>query len=77
MSCFPGSVPLDPQLSSSLEEGKNFMQMFPDSAAFSAINTICQTLLSNLEIAWTFFFCKHPKYSVTLHYSKGGNKCFE
>lgn len=51
MSCFAGSVPLDPLLTSSLEEGKNFIQSFPDSAAFSAISTICQTLLNNLEIA--------------------------
>ncbi|TNN03963.1 hypothetical protein fugu_000992 [Takifugu bimaculatus] len=49
-SVFLGSVPLDPLLSSSLEEGKDFIQSFPNSATFSAINSICQTLLNNLEI---------------------------
>lgn len=48
--CFSGSVPLDPQLSSSLEEGKDFIQSFPNSATFTAISSICQTLLNNLEI---------------------------
>lgn len=50
--CFSGSVPLDPQLSSSLEEGKDFIQSFPNSATFSAISSICQTLLNNLGIDW-------------------------
>lgn len=48
-SIFLGSVPLDPQLSTSIEEGKNFMQSFPDSATFSAISSICKTLLNSLQ----------------------------
>lgn len=44
-----GSVPLDPQLSTSIEEGKNFMQLFPESATFSALSSICKTLLNNLQ----------------------------
>lgn len=48
--CFSGAVPLDPLLSSSLEEGKDFIEAFPNSATFSAISNICQTLLNNLEI---------------------------
>ena len=46
-----GSVPLDPLLSRSIEEGKDFIQAFPDSATFSAINSIAQTLLSSLQKA--------------------------
>ncbi|KAI3364991.1 hypothetical protein L3Q82_001158 [Scortum barcoo] len=38
-STFLGSVPLDPLLSTSIEEGKDFTQSFPDSATFSAIST--------------------------------------
>lgn len=44
-----GSVPLDPQLSTSIEEGKNFMLSFPDSATFRAISSICKTLLDSLQ----------------------------
>ncbi|XP_042364525.1 LOW QUALITY PROTEIN: cytosolic Fe-S cluster assembly factor nubp2 [Plectropomus leopardus] len=50
-STFLGSVPLDPALSSSIEEGKDFMQSFPDSATFSSISSICQTLLNSLQTA--------------------------
>uniref|UniRef100_A0A4W6BIS0 NUBP iron-sulfur cluster assembly factor 2, cytosolic n=1 Tax=Lates calcarifer TaxID=8187 RepID=A0A4W6BIS0_LATCA len=49
-SVFLGSVPLDPQLSSSIEEGKDFIQSFPDSATFSAISSISQTLLNSLQM---------------------------
>ncbi|XP_076007903.1 cytosolic Fe-S cluster assembly factor nubp2 [Genypterus blacodes] len=48
-SPFLGSVPLDPQLTSCIEEGRDFMQEFPGSVTFTAINTICQTLLQNLR----------------------------
>uniref|UniRef100_A0A672FGF4 Nucleotide binding protein 2 n=1 Tax=Salarias fasciatus TaxID=181472 RepID=A0A672FGF4_SALFA len=44
-----GSVPLDPLLSASIEEGKDFLQSFPDSATFSAISSISQTLLNSLQ----------------------------
>lgn len=50
-SVFLGSVPLDPLLSTSIEEGKDFIQSFPDSATFSAISSISQTLLDSLQIA--------------------------
>ena len=52
--CVPGCVPLDPLLSSSLEGGGDFMKMFPESAAFSAITNICHTLLDTLGAAWWF-----------------------
>lgn len=46
-----GSVPLDPLLSASIEEGRDFAQSFPDSATFSAISSISQTLLNSLQSA--------------------------
>lgn len=46
-----GSVPLDPLLSSSIEEGKDFLQSFPESTTFSAISSISQTLLNSLHTA--------------------------
>ncbi|XP_068610617.1 cytosolic Fe-S cluster assembly factor nubp2 [Brachionichthys hirsutus] len=48
-SVFLGSVPLDPLLSSSIDEGKDFLQSFPDSATFRAISQISQTLLDSLR----------------------------
>ncbi|XP_071617229.1 cytosolic Fe-S cluster assembly factor NUBP2 isoform X3 [Heliangelus exortis] len=42
---FLGCVPLDPQLSQSLEEGKDFIQEFPKSAAFPALAHIAQQVL--------------------------------
>ncbi|XP_068003416.1 cytosolic Fe-S cluster assembly factor NUBP2 isoform X1 [Melanerpes formicivorus] len=42
---FLGCVPLDPQLSHSLEEGRDFIQEFPKSAAFSALAHIAQQVL--------------------------------
>ncbi|XP_030622946.1 cytosolic Fe-S cluster assembly factor nubp2 [Chanos chanos] len=48
-SVFLGAVPLDPLLSASLEDGRDFLQAFPDSATFSSISAIAQTLLSRLE----------------------------
>lgn len=47
--CVSGSVPLDPQLTQSLEEGTDFLQAFPESATFSSINTIANTLLSRIQ----------------------------
>ncbi|XP_028844304.1 cytosolic Fe-S cluster assembly factor nubp2 [Denticeps clupeoides] len=46
---FLGSVPLDPLLTHSLEEGSNFLQAFPESATFSAINNIAQKLLLHMK----------------------------
>ncbi|KAM3826676.1 cytosolic Fe-S cluster assembly factor NUBP2 isoform 1-T1 [Vipera latastei] len=43
---FLGCVPLDPQLTQSLEEGRDFLQQFPKSLAFSALTDIAQHLLA-------------------------------
>ncbi|XP_058476563.1 cytosolic Fe-S cluster assembly factor nubp2 [Solea solea] len=48
-SVFLGCVPLDPQLSSSIEEGKDFAELFPDSTTFSAISSISHTILNSLQ----------------------------
>ncbi|KAG7492074.1 hypothetical protein MATL_G00010560 [Megalops atlanticus] len=48
---FLGCVPLDPQLSSCVEEGRDFIQAFPESATFSAISHIAQTILTSTEAA--------------------------
>ncbi|XP_017496929.2 cytosolic Fe-S cluster assembly factor NUBP2 isoform X3 [Manis javanica] len=42
---FLGSVPLDPQLTQSLEEGRDFIQEFPHSPAFPALCAIAQKIL--------------------------------
>ncbi|NXY79616.1 NUBP2 factor, partial [Glareola pratincola] len=44
-SCPTGCVPLDPQLSQSLEEGRDFIQEFPKSSAFPALAHIAQQIL--------------------------------
>ncbi|KAJ8284191.1 hypothetical protein COCON_G00030410 [Conger conger] len=46
---FLGCVPLDPQLGASLESGKDFIQAFPESATFAAINTIAQAVMASVE----------------------------
>ncbi|KAG8145564.1 hypothetical protein E2320_012081 [Naja naja] len=43
---FLGCVPLDPQLTQSLEEGRDFLQEFPKSLAFLALTDIAQRLLA-------------------------------
>lgn len=45
-SLFIGSVPLDPELTRSLEEGRDFMLEFPQSPAFPALSAIAQKILS-------------------------------
>lgn len=45
-SLLTGSVPLDPELTRSLEEGRDFMLEFPQSPAFSALSAIAQKILS-------------------------------
>ncbi|KAM7151383.1 cytosolic Fe-S cluster assembly factor NUBP2 isoform 2-T2 [Macrochelys suwanniensis] len=42
---FLGCVPLDPQLTQSLEEGRDFIQEFPKSSAFPALTYIAQQIL--------------------------------
>ncbi|KAM3859547.1 cytosolic Fe-S cluster assembly factor nubp2 [Diretmus argenteus] len=49
-SVFLGAVPLDPLLSTSIEEGKDFIKTFPNTATFSAISRISQAVLSTLQI---------------------------
>uniref|UniRef100_A0A671R771 Nucleotide binding protein 2 (MinD homolog, E. coli) n=1 Tax=Sinocyclocheilus anshuiensis TaxID=1608454 RepID=A0A671R771_9TELE len=48
-SVFLGSVPLDPLLKVSLEEGRDFLQAFPESSRYTAISHIANTLLSSLD----------------------------
>ena len=40
-----GSIPLDPSLAQSLEEGKSFMDLFPNSPTLSALSEITKKLL--------------------------------
>ncbi|KAK2097304.1 Nucleotide-binding protein 2 [Saguinus oedipus] len=42
---FLGSVPLDPELTRSLEEGLDFIQEFPRSPTFAALTSIAQKIL--------------------------------
>lgn len=42
---FTGSVPLDPELTRCLEEGRDFIQEFPQSPAFHALSNIAQKIL--------------------------------
>ncbi|XP_068102841.1 cytosolic Fe-S cluster assembly factor NUBP2 isoform X1 [Hyperolius riggenbachi] len=42
---FLGHVPLDPSLTQSLEQGKDFLQEFPHSAAYTSIQSISQQIL--------------------------------
>ncbi|XP_055460695.1 cytosolic Fe-S cluster assembly factor NUBP2 isoform X2 [Psammomys obesus] len=46
---FLGSVPLDPQLTRSLEEGRDFIQEFPKSTAYSALTSIAQKVLHRMS----------------------------
>ncbi|XP_004604474.1 cytosolic Fe-S cluster assembly factor NUBP2 [Sorex araneus] len=48
---FLGAVPLDPQLSRSLEEGGDFLRDFPDSPAFPALSSIARQILDQMPIA--------------------------
>lgn len=45
---FLGSVPLDPQLTRSLEEGRDFIQEFPKSTAYSALTSIAHKVLHQM-----------------------------
>ncbi|KAM6155250.1 cytosolic Fe-S cluster assembly factor NUBP2 [Rhynchocyon petersi] len=46
---FLGSVPLDPQLARSLEEGRDFILEFPKSPAFPALASIAQKILDGVQ----------------------------
>ena len=43
---FSGSIPLDPSLAQSLEEGKAFIDLFPNSPTLNAVNEITSKLLA-------------------------------
>ncbi|CAO2642227.1 Cytosolic Fe-S cluster assembly factor NUBP2 [Lemmus lemmus] len=45
---FLGSVPLDPQLTRSLEDGRDFIQEFPKSTAYAALTSIAQKVLHRM-----------------------------
>ncbi|XP_066239029.1 cytosolic Fe-S cluster assembly factor NUBP2 isoform X2 [Saccopteryx leptura] len=47
---FLGSVPLDPKLTRSLEEGRDFIQEFPQSPAFPALSAIAQKILKETPV---------------------------
>lgn len=46
---FLGSVPLDSQLTRSLEEGRDFIQEFPKSTAYSALTSIAQRVVHRMS----------------------------
>lgn len=49
---FLGSVPLDPKLTRSLEEGRDFIQEFPHSPAFHALSAIaCKVLETPAQLS--------------------------
>ncbi|KAG1944491.1 cytosolic Fe-S cluster assembly factor nubp2 [Pimephales promelas] len=48
-SVFLGSVPLDPLLTARLDEGRDLLQVFPESSTYTAIRDIANTLLSSLD----------------------------
>lgn len=41
-----GCIPLDPQLAKSLEEGKDFQELFTESPTSSALNEVLQRLIA-------------------------------
>jgi len=42
---FLGSIPLDPSLTQSLEDGQAFIDLFPNSPTLSAVNIITSKLI--------------------------------
>ncbi|KAL6488199.1 hypothetical protein MHYP_G00019400 [Metynnis hypsauchen] len=48
-SVFLGSVPLDPLLTASIEEGRDFLQAFPESATYSSLRAIAESVLTCLQ----------------------------
>jgi len=42
---FSGSIPLDPSLAQSLEDGQAFIDLFPNSPTLDAVNAITSKLL--------------------------------
>jgi len=48
-----GCVPLDPNLAASLEEGKDFLELYTSSPTFTALNTMIQRLMLVDRDFWT------------------------
>jgi len=48
-----GCVPLDPNLAASLEEGKDFLELYTSSSTFTALNTMIQRLMLVDRDFWT------------------------
>jgi len=44
-SFFVGSIPLDPSLTQSLEDGQAFIDLFPNSPTLNAVNVVTSKLL--------------------------------
>jgi len=42
---FLGSIPLDPSLTQSLEDGQAFIDLFPNSPTLNAVNVVTSKLL--------------------------------
>ena len=51
---FSGSIPLDPSLAQSLEDGQAFIDLFPNSPTLNAVNVITSKLLQmeSIEDQW-------------------------
>uniref|UniRef100_A0A3B1ITU0 Nucleotide binding protein 2 (MinD homolog, E. coli) n=1 Tax=Astyanax mexicanus TaxID=7994 RepID=A0A3B1ITU0_ASTMX len=49
LSLSVGSVPLDPLLAESIEEGRDFLQAFPESATYSSLRAIAESVLTRLQ----------------------------
>lgn len=41
-----GCIPLDPRLTSCLEEGKNFLELYQDSPTLKALDVVVQRLIT-------------------------------
>ncbi|KAK2178176.1 hypothetical protein NP493_556g00056 [Ridgeia piscesae] len=46
---FLGCIPLDPQLTQSLEDGKNFLDLFPESATRTAVQKVTTAILEQVQ----------------------------
>jgi Flp pilus assembly CpaE family ATPase len=46
---FLGRIPIDPRLARSCDEGKNFIEEFPDSPAVTSLKSIIHNLRQRIE----------------------------
>ena len=44
-----GCVPLDPQLTQSLEDGQNFLDLFPNSTTRTAVQKVMHNILEQIQ----------------------------